>query len=376
MFLHFSSSLTLFFAVEWAIRLGAIVFVPRNRKPSSAMSWLMLIMLEPVLGLGIFLLIGSPKLSRRRRAMQATMTAVINGAVEEAMQTPALREYVHFDVPDRYQSIVALGARLGGMPAFSGNKIELLPDYTGSIQAIIDDIQAAKKFVHIEFFIMTFDDSTVPLFDAIEAAVERGVKVRVLLDALGSRRFPFHAQTKAKLTAIGAEWHTMLPLTLPGRNFNRLDLRNHRKIVVIDGRVGYTGSQNIIRRNYHRKDALLYDELMVRVQGPVVAQLHGTFITDWYSETEVLLSRQNFAEIELTLSKAGSSLAQVLPSGPGYDNENNLKLFTSLIYAAQHNITIVNPYFVPDDSLLTAITSAALRGVYRSAFSIRKSWIR
>ncbi len=323
----------------------------------------MLIMLEPTIGLAVFLLIGSPRLSRKRRDMQTVMDQVITTAVEEASSTPSLSQYVHFEVPKRFQPIVDLNTHLGRMPAFSGNKVELLPDYDATIESIIKDIRAAHDFVHIEFFIITYDDYTEELFTALAEAVKRSVKVRVMLDALGSWRFPNHQQTKKKLTEIGAEWHLLLPIGMPGRNFNRPDLRNHRKIAVIDGKIGYTGSQNLIRRNYHRKDALYYDELMVRVQGPIVAQLHGTFITDWYSETGTLLSRKAFPEIKLNVRPAGSTLAQLLPSGPGYDNENNLKLFTTLIYAASQKITIVNPYFVPDDSLLTAITSAAQRGV-------------
>jgi cardiolipin synthase len=361
--LHSLSATTIFFIVEWTIRLGAFFIVPRNRKPTAAMSWLMLIMLEPVVGLAAFLLIGSPRLSRKRRNMQTVMDQVITTAVEEASSALSLSQHVHFEVPERFQPFVDLNTNLGRMPAFSGNKVELLSDYHATIASIVKDIHAARDFVHIEFYIVTYDDCTEELFTALSQAIKRGVKVRVMLDAIGSWWIPNHRQTKKKLTEVGADWHLMLPIGLPGRNFNRPDLRNHRKILVIDGQIGYTGSQNLVRRNYHRKDALYYDELMVRAQGPIVAQLHSTFMTDWYSETSILLSQKAFPEIKLNAGPAGSTLAQLLPSGPGYDNENNLKLFNSLFYAAFKKITIVNPYFVPDSSLLTAITSAAQRGV-------------
>jgi cardiolipin synthase len=155
----------------------------------------------------------------------------------------------------------------------------------------------------------------------------------------------------------------MLPLRVPGKHFNRPDLRNHRKIVVIDGAIGYAGSQNLVTRNYHRKDELYYDELVARIEGPVVLQLQATFITDWYSETNILLSRDKNPELNFDMKASGTALCQILPSGPGFDNDNNLKLFTSLIHSAKEKITIVNPYFIPDDSLITAITSAAQRGV-------------
>jgi cardiolipin synthase len=101
----------------------------------------------------------------------------------------------------------------------------------------------------------------------------------------------------------------------------------------------------------------------VRIEGPVVLQLQAAFITDWYAETDILLARANNQELQLQTVARGTTLCQILPSGPGFDNDNNLKLFTSLIHAAKSHITIVNPYFIPDDSLVTAITSAAQRGV-------------
>jgi cardiolipin synthase len=363
--MHLSIKLiiSLIFIFEWVVRLIALYVVPRNRKPSSATAWLMLIMTFPTIGLVAFILIGSPKLSGRRRSKQRTMDYIIQKAVEEARSDAELRKFVHLEVTDRIDHMVKLTNNLGGMPAFSSNKVDLIPGYDETFSSIAADIALAKDFVHIEFFITVLDPSTQAIFDAMEAAVKRGVKVRVLFDAFASRRYPGYRKMKKTLTAIGVEWYAMLPLRLPGKSFNRPDLRNHRKIVVVDAKVGYTGSQNIVTRNYHRRDALYYDELMAKVEGPVVTQLHAVFITDWYSECGELLTRDNRPEIKLELHAKGSALAQVMPSGPGYDNDNNLKLFTTLIHEADERIIIVNPYFVPDDSLMIAITSAAQRGV-------------
>lgn len=357
-------AVTAIFIFEWLVRIVAICVVPRGRKPASATAWLMLIMLFPTIGLIAFKLIGNPKLPKARRAMQQTMDEIIGRAVEEARSNPRLRQFIHYDdVPQRIKPFVNLNTSLGGMPAFSGNNIELLADYDGSIERMIKDIGEAHDFVHIEFFIIALDDITEPLFEAMAAAVKRGVKVRVLFDVFGSKRMPDYKLMKHRLESIGAQWHAMLPFRLPGFGFTRPDLRNHRKIIVIDGRVGYTGSQNLVRRDYHRKDALYYDELMARVEGPISLQLHAAFISDWYSESGEILSRADYPEIKFTEKSAGNSLAQVLPSGPGYVNDNNLKLFTSLIHAARKRLVIVNPYFVPDESLMTALTSTAQRGV-------------
>jgi cardiolipin synthase len=195
------------------------------------------------------------------------------------------------------------------------------------------------------------------------------VKVRVQMDHLGSRKYPNFDAMREKLTAAGIENHLLLPLHFFGADYTRIDLRNHRKIVVIDGQIGYTGSQNMIKRNYFRKDTIYYDELVARVSGPVVGELEAAFLTDWYSETGVLLDRQTAPEIIFEPRAAGDMLCQVLPSGSGFEDENNLKLFTSLIHAARHTLVITNPYFVPDDALMTAITSAAQRGVDVTLFN-------
>src|SRR5262249_32096017 len=138
----------------------------------------------------------------------------------------------------------------------------------------------------------------------------------------------------------------------------RIDLRNHRKIAVIDGRIGYVGSQNIVSSKF--TEDLTYDELMVRVTGPLVLELQYVFAGDWFVETEkVLAGTDAFPDREVT----GDAAAQVLPSGPGLSTETNQRLYVSLIHGARKKIVITTPYFVPDEPLLQAMQTAVLRGV-------------
>ncbi len=355
--------------VGWIIPFVMLFIVPVNRKPSSATAWLMLAFLLPYVGLVIFLLIGSPKLSRRRRAQQRTMDDLINKAIAEAKEQPELAALLDPPIPQRYEPFVKLNANLGELPAFAGNAVELLPNYRSVFERIAADIDCAQKYVHVEYFTFSRDEETERVFAAMERAQQRGVKVRALMDQLGSRKYPDFKEMRTRLTEAGIVNHLMLPLHFFGAKYTRPDLRNHRKIVVIDGQIGFTGSQNMIKRNYFRKDAIYYDELVARVSGPAVAQLEAAFRTDWYSETGVLLDPQTAPETTLELKPAGDILCQVLPSGSGFENENNLKLFTSLIHAARHTLVITNPYFVPDDALMTAITSAAQRGVNVTLFN-------
>jgi cardiolipin synthase len=360
--LTLTTNISLFAIIGWIIPLVMLFIVPVNRKPSSATAWLLLLFILPYLGLIIFLLIGNPKLPRKRRAMQRTMNDFVQKAVEDGKQRADLAVVLNQAIPARYQPFVQLNDKLSDMPAVPFNSVELLPDYPVSIARIAEEINRAERYLYIEYFALSRDEETEAVFVAMERAQQRGVHVYVLMDHLGSRKYPHFKEMRKKLSAAGIEYHLSLPLHFFGSKYTRIDLRNHRKIVVIDGQIGFTGSQNMIKRNYFRKDAIYYDELVARVSGPVVRELEAAFLTDWYSETGVMLTR-HIGDAFYVPQASDNILCQVLPSGPGFDNDNNLRLFTALIHASRQRLVITNPYFVPDDALMTAITSAALRGV-------------
>ncbi len=363
MFLNWATVIASHVILGWLIAIVMLFIVPINRKPSSATAWLLLIFLLPYFGLILFLLLGSPKLPKRRRAEQRNMSELIGKLVAEFKAQPELAPILDPEILPRYQPFIKLNTNLTSMPAVGGNAVELLPEYNAVFARIAADIDTAQKFVHIEYFATSRDEETEAIFAAMDRAASRGVKVRVLMDHLGSRKYPYFKEMQQRLSAAGIEHYKSLPLHFFGKKYTRIDLRNHRKIVVIDGHIGYTGSQNLIKRNYFRKDAIYYDELVARITGPVVAELEAAFATDWYCESGILLTRHTAPEIAFDLKAEGSVLCQILPSGSGFEDENNLKLFTALIHAAQHTLVITNPYFVPDDALTTALTSAAQRGV-------------
>ena len=355
------------YGLSWVIIVGALFIVPRNRRPGSATAWLLLIVLVPLFGALLFLLIGSPKLSRRRRAQQRQANALIIQRVAEAQADPALVRFFDPTVPERYEPFVSLNAVLGGMPACTGNRIRLIPGYEDAIRRMTQEVDDAQTFVHGAFYILAMDQTTEPFFQALEHAVRRGVAVRVLVDHIASRGFPRRREMTRRMTDAGIEWRWSLPFRPLSNNWNRPDLRNHRKLLVVDGRTAFTGSLNMIDSSYHRRRnlrrGLRYVELVTQATGPVVLEVNAVFLTDWYSEGGTPLT-VNLPPVSALLPRwTGSALSQVLPSGPGYDDDNNLKLFTSLIHAARRTVFIATPYFVPDDSLMIAITSAAQRGV-------------
>jgi len=352
------------FIFEWILRIAALFFVPRNRSPSSGISWLFFIFLLPLIGIFFYLLIGNPKLPLIRRKSQEVVTQYAALALREAKFThPDQKKILDSEVEPQYQRAATLTKELTGLPVFGDTSVQFLTDYLGIIDHIINDVHRSKHYVYVEFFALALDDTTEPLFDAMRAAVERGVVVRVLFDHIGSRKYPGYRKMKRRLRDDGIEFYPMLPLRFPGRGYVRPDLRNHRKLVVIDNHTAYTGSLNMIERAYHRKDAIVYDELMAKIHGLVVLQLKSVFMADWFAETNTLLRDDVVDVATAPIKDKGSIKAQALPSGPGYAFENNLKVFVQLFHSAKQSITIVNPYFVPPEPLILAMTSAAQRGV-------------
>ena len=346
--------------VDFAIRVLSLVIIPRNRRPQTATAWLLAIFLIPYFGFLLFLLIGSRRLPKKRRVKQQEINRYI-------IETTEGIERVSRDTPwpSWLEPVVELNRKLGAMPLVGGNAAKLYPDYDASLAAMTEEVGRARRYVHAEFYILAFDPTTTPFFDALEAAVKRGVTVRVLLDHVASLRSPGYRKTTRKLTSIGVQWQLMLPVRPIRGEWRRPDLRNHRKLLILDGEVGFTGSQNMIDRSYNKrgniKRGLKWKDLMVRFEGPIVAGINALFVTDWYGETDELLLR----ETELAPLEPGPDTldAQVVPSGPGFEGENNLRLFNSLLYAAQERIIITSPYFVPDESMLYAITTAAQSGL-------------
>jgi cardiolipin synthase len=348
--------------VDLAIKIAALIIIPRRRKPTAAMAWLLAIFLIPYVGILLYLLIGSFKLPKKRRDEQARIDAGIRDAVRD-------RGLETMDVswPRWFQRVVQQNEKLTGLPASFGNQATLLGDYQASIDAMAAEIDTATRFVHVEFFIVAWDDTTRGFFSAMERAVARGVTVRLLADHLPSAKIPGSKETFAELDRIGVKWSWMLPVQIFKGKYQRPDLRNHRKLVVVDGRVGFMGSQNLIARTYDSpkniKRGLMWQELMTRLTGPVVAGVNAVFLSDWLIETGESLT-DHVPASEIAASTAPDALlCQVVPSGPGYATENNLRMFLSLIYGATERVIITSPYFVPDEAMVYAITTACQRGL-------------
>jgi cardiolipin synthase len=343
----------IFFLSEWAIRLAMLVVIPFRRTPAAAKGWLLLIFFEPWVGLLLYLLIGRAKLPRWQREQLAKLPQAMAGVVGRLASHPNV---FHPEVGPALSQAVTLAENLGQSPILGGNAVEVLADYDGTIAHLVADIDRAEHHVHLLFYIFADDRATAPVIEALGRAAGRGVRCRVLADAIGSRSAL--RTLGPKLTALGVAVHGMLPVSLLPWKKARLDLRNHRKIAVIDGRVGYTGSQNLVAAEF--KEGLAYEDLMVRVTGPVVLELQYVFASDWFLETsEVLDGESEFPGPEI----AGDVPAQALPSGPAFPTQNNQRLIVALVHGARKQVVLTTPYFIPDEPLLQALQTAVLRGV-------------
>ncbi len=345
--------LVLWKIVAWVIRIVMILIVPDRRPPAQARAWLFFILLFPVPGLIAYHLFGRAYQPRRLALLRERITTRLNRAIEQWTDRSKVERP---PLPDHLQGISALVESLGGCAVVKGNEIEILDTHPESEDVLVADIDAAEDHVHLLYFIFEADAAGKRIAEACARAVRRGVRCRVLIDAVGGKsglRLLAPAMREA-----GIEVVEMLPVGFFRKKSARFDLRNHRKIAVFDGRIGHIGSANIIEpvRRRSRKA----EEIVARVRGPVVAQLQVVFLSDRYLELETKIeSPALFPEP----GTPGSVHAQVLPSGPVFDFSHTRKTVTTLVHNARRRVTITTPYFVPDSSYINAFQSAALRGV-------------
>lgn len=365
-----------FIAIEYLVKIIAIGVVPENRKPSSSTAWLLLILFLPVVGVPLYLLIGSPYINSRRSRIQERATTILETGASALPSVPPSAE-----VPADLRGIVELSRSLTALPMVTATNLGIEMDYQANIDRMVELVSEAQSSIDVEIYIVAKDATTEPFFDALAAAVKRGVTVRLLLDHIGSRKYPGFRKFIRWMSEAGIDWHFMLPFRPFRGEWNRPDLRNHRKLMIIDGKAAMMGSMNLIESTYgskkNREIGRRWNDIMIEVTGEVVTSLEAVFALDWYLETgdlpdihayrgsTVLDEEHLLPALHGEQRHVGGEVnaVQLIPSGPGFRTDPNLRAFNSLIYMAKKRLAIVSPYFVPDESLLAAVTTAGFRGV-------------
>lgn len=344
--------------LSFLIRLAALGILPVRHSPSSAVAWLLVVFFWPLPGAALYLILGSTRLPRERKLRHEKAMMLLRRIQENPFRTDRTGRLPV--LPDHAERFARLGQRLGKWPIVAGNQMDFIHSAAVLFEKLAEDIDNADHHVDLLYYIFAADSVTRPLLESLKRAAERGVECRLLLDALGSKSFlRKHAQF---LRNSGVRVVEALPL---GRLFrrNRLtaryDLRNHRKLAVIDGRVGYMGSHNAIDPTYGGKArGIAWHDLTLRLEGPIVSQLEGVFLEDWFVETEEIPSGRS----GVPPVSGGEYLLQSVPSGPAYATENFQRLVLAALFEARERVVITTPYLIPDDGLIQAMEVAVLNG--------------
>lgn len=345
---------TLAFAAGIAVQLGlaALVLVRRPQRQSSALAWILVVLLVPG-GIAAFLLFGDVHTGQRRARRHREIVARVR-AVAGRRSDPRAAE-----LSDDQRSIANLGYRIGESEPQPGNRLELHADTERLTAALVSDLDGARSHAHLLTYIFLADETGRAVAAALARAAARGVACRLLVDAVGSKRF-LRSSLRGELERAGVRVVAALPTHL---HFDRarFDLRNHRKIVVVDGAVGFTGSHNIAAASFALKPAFApWVDATVRIDGPAVRDLQELFVQDWFLETGETL------EECLALAPRphpGGIPVQVIGTGPDSRHEAVVRLIQAALHLAHEELFLTTPYFVPDEGTLDALLTAAERGV-------------
>ena len=338
-----------------ALALIARVLIRPRLDPSVRLAWIMVIEAVPLLGIAAYLLFGEVRMNHAEVQRMADVRDRLTGL---RSQTPSLLA----EPPNFGRPLAAANEAVGGMPVLGGNRVTMLEESDGAIDALVSAIDRAQGHVHILFYIWLNDVSGRKVADAVSRAARRGVDCRVIVDAMGSRAL-VRSDAWHEMTAAGAECVTAFPWGLPFISvlFRRLDLRNHRKIVVVDNEVAFTGSRNCADMAFAVKPRFApWVDLLMQVEGPVVRQLQSVFLGDWMSYTGRDLGEM--LQVVPPVDDQGQDV-QIVATGPDRRAGSISDCLSAMLHAARERVVITTPYYVPDSALDAAVRAAARRGV-------------
>jgi cardiolipin synthase A/B len=329
----------------------------RKRGAASTLAWIMVILVLPLFGSLLYLMIGEVKLGRRSVQRHLEIVKRVQSLAPFAM---AAREALHPHIVPKFAHLAVLAESVGDNDALAGNSMTLIGDANIFIQSLVEDIDAAQSHCHLLFYIYLDDHSGTRVAEALMRAAKRGVACRVLVDAVGSKLFA-RSKLRQDMEAAGVRVVEALPVHPLRMLLARMDLRNHRKIAVIDGIIGYTGSQNIADAEFAIKRRFApWVDASVRIEGPVTWDLQMLFAQDWYMDTDELLEQVLHIQ---PLPVADGVIAQVMGTGPNSFNQALRQLSQAAFHTAREELILTTPYFVPDEATLIALCVAARRGV-------------
>ena len=335
------------------------VLLRPHREPASRIAWVVVIIALPVAGIISYLLFGEVNIGRRRaERLDAALARMPPMAAADGPEA----ELVRPKIPERYRHLFRIGESISGFQPVGGNRAALMPDSNAAIDAMVADIDRARAHVHLLFYIWLPDNNGTRVAEALMRAAARGVACRAMADDLGSKLI-VRSELWRRMEQAGVRLARALPIGNPLLRAltGRIDLRNHRKIVVIDGRITYCGSQNCADPEFRVKAKYApWVDAMMRFEGPVARQNQHLFAGDWMPHTGEDLGEL----LRRPITADGPGLpAQVIGTGPTVRFSAMPQMFEELIYSARRELVITTPYYVPDESMQAALCASARRGV-------------
>ena len=354
-----------------ALDIVAIIHIVKNKhdQPASAILWIFLVIELHIIGILLYLVLGINRLKTKRsvkiKEAHNSIHAMRNSHGSLARYLEEVRQFHYSDnekESNKYLSV--LDRILPSTYPIYGNSLELLEDGTAAYPKMFEAIHNAKKHIHLQSYIIMNDETGIKLFNILEEKAKNGIKVKVLFDRMGSG--------KAYKASFFKQWARNIPNLeiIPFSKVNlfapyRIQLRNHRKLLIVDGKTAFIGGINISSENDRRinKNKYIHD-LHCKIQGPVIGEFQYTFLRDWCSVSKInpvkVFETNHYFP---TPVQAGSSLVRINSSGPGQAYEASEKLFMTAVNTAMKSLWIVTPYFVPDKSFIDMLCMAAGRNV-------------
>ncbi|MCW9709685.1 cardiolipin synthase [Avibacterium sp. 21-586] len=346
----------------WILTISITMrLVIKKQSVSATLSWLMIIYLVPVVGIVAYLVFGEVKLGTKRAKAFRLLAPKFNQWFGDFSQCPQLINHHNTLL---YRPIFDLAKSRLNIPCVLGNELHILDTPESITKSIIQDIHCAQHSINMVFYIWWNGGLVEDVQNALISAQQRGVKVRILLDSVGSRQF-LKSKNYRQMKESGIEITEALHVNLLRMFFSRIDLRQHRKIIVIDNQIAYTGSMNMVDPKYFKQDSHVGEwvDIMVRINGPVSAVLNGLYAWDWQIESDKEIPLQLPDCPLLPIDQNNSHAVQILATGPGFPDDLMAQSLSIAIFSARQSITITSPYFVPSHSIAEALRIAALRGI-------------
>ena len=346
----------------WMITITITLrLVIKKQSVPTMLSWLIVIYVFPVVGIIAYLIFGEINLGKHRAVMFEQLKPKYMDWFKHLSHCDNL---INTQTNLLYRPIFDLANQRLGVPCLLGNELHILDTPESIMRSIIHDINQAEKSINMVFYIWSAQGLVNEVTQALINARQRGVAIHILLDSVGSRPFLKSPECQA-MRNNGIEVTETLHVNLFRMFFNRIDLRQHRKIIVIDNQISYTGSMNMVDPKFFKKNSHVGEwiDIMVRINGPVSSVLNGLHAWDWEIETSVKLPLDVPDCPLLPLEQNNSHAVQILATGPCFPDDLMAQSLSIAIFSARKSIVITSPYFVPSHNIAEALHIAALRGV-------------